>query len=216
MLRELRRCALVAFAAALLAGALLFIFLFFAGSWLRAAEPPRKADAIVVLAGSFERSLYAADLYNQRYAPKVYLSVPAREAGNLKVEAIGIVLPDPVEIHKQILLKKGVSADAILTFGRGSLSTAEEAEVLRGLHAQTAQRFLIVTSPYHARRARLIFDRAFHGLAAEITVVATPYEEFREDWWRSQDSAVKTLLETAKIAYYVAGGTFRSGAARVN
>lgn len=209
MLRELRRCALVAFAAALLAGALLFVLVVFAGSWLRLAEIPRKADAIVVLAGSFERSLYAADLYNQRYAPKVYLSVPAREAGNLKVEAIGIVLPDPVEIHKQILLKKGVSAEDVLTFGKGSLSTAEEAEALKSLYAKPGLRLLVVTSPYHARRARMILDRAFKDLAVEITVVGTPYEEFREDWWRSQDSASKTVLEIAKIAYYLAGGRFR-------
>ena len=212
MLKQITRCALVALGLVLLLGALLAGVLAYAGSWLRLVEGPRAADAIIVLAGSYERSLYAADLYRQRFAPKVYVSVPARDAGNLKIEAIGIRLPNEVEIHKQILLKKGVPAEAILSFGRGSLSTAEEAEVLRSVHTKTGLRLLIVTSPYHARRARMIFDRVFRGLGAEITVVATPYEEFREDWWRSQDSAAKTLLEIAKIAYYVAGGRFRSGA----
>lgn len=181
----------------------------YAGRWLLLPEQPIAADAIIVLAGSFERSIYAADLYHQRYASKVYLSVPAPEAGAFKVEALGIPLPRGFDIHQQILIKKGVPPGDILSFGQGSLSTAEEAEVLKKLFVQPRVRLLVVTSPYHARRAKLTLDRAFAGSSADITVVATPYEEFRADWWRSQDSARNALLELAKIAYFFFGGRFR-------
>lgn len=208
MPREFRRCALAALGILALAGALSCALLAFTGSWLRLAESPRHADVIVVLAGSFERSLYAAELYHQRYAARVAISVPAREAGHQKLEAIGIVLPDAVTVHRQVLLKKGVAAEDILTFGQGSISTVQEAQVLRSLYARPGRRLLVVTSPYHARRARLIFDRVFEDTGASVTVVATPYEDYREDWWRSQDSARNTVLEIAKIAYYLAGGRF--------
>ena len=210
MFKELQKCALCALGLLGLAGVLLWLALLFAGGWLRLVESPRNADAIIVLAGSYERSLYAADLYQQHYAPKVYVSVPALDAGNAQIEALGIALPQDVEIHRQILLKKGVPAQAIMTFGQGSLSTAEEAEVLKRLFASPGLRLLVVTSPYHTRRAALILHCAFDGTGIGVTVVATPYEEFREDWWRSQDSARNTLLELAKIAYYYSGGRFYS------
>lgn len=210
MLRSIGKCAFCALGFVAICVLLLGVGLLYAGSWLRLTENPRKADAIIVLAGSFERSMYAADLFRQNYAPAVYLSIPAPEAGNLKLAALGIVLPKEIEIHRQILLKKGVPAANILTFGRGSLSTAEEADALKNLFTQRGQHLLVVTSPYHARRAKFILARAFDGTDIGIAVVATPYEEYRNDWWRSQDSARKTLLELAKIAFYFAGGSFHS------
>ena len=51
------------------------------------------------------------------------------------------------------------------------------------------------------------------GSDVGIVVVATPYEEYREDWWHSQDSARKTVLELAKLVYYYAGGRFISAPA---
>ena len=185
----------------------------YAGYWLQLAENPRAADAIIVLAGSFERSLYAADLYRQHYAPRIYLSIPARDTEARHLEALGIVLPDEVDIHKQILLKKGVPAQNTLTFGQGSLSTAQEAAALKTQFTNPGSTLLVVTSPYHTRRAKLILERAFADTDISITVVATPYEEFHQDWWRSQASARNTVLELAKIAYYYVGGEFHSTAA---
>lgn len=48
-------------------------FLWNAARWLNNPDPPAPADAIVVLAGRFERSMYAADLFRQGYAPRVVL-----------------------------------------------------------------------------------------------------------------------------------------------
>ena len=208
-----RRCLSCALGLLVFSGLTLGAALFFAGSWLRLQEIPRHADAIIVLAGSYERSMYAADLYQQRYAQKVYVSVPARDAGNLQIEALGIALPQEIDIHRQILLKKGVPAPDILTFGRRSVSTAEEAIALRAAFNTPGQRLLVVTSPYHARRAKLILEKAFDGTGVGINMVTTPYEEYREDWWRSQDSARKTVLELAKLVYYYAGGRFVSAPA---
>jgi uncharacterized SAM-binding protein YcdF (DUF218 family) len=184
--------------------------LFYAGQWLRLIEDPVKADAIIVLAGSFERSLHAADLYQQQFGPAVYLSTPAKEAGNTQIEALGIRLPQELEVHTQILLRKGVPRERILTFGSGSVSTAEEALELRKIFQRAGTKLLVVTSPYHVRRSRIILTRAFASSGIEITVVGTPYEPYQTDWWRTQDSARKTLLEIAKIVYYFAGGRFIS------
>lgn len=196
--------------------ALSIVTLAYASRWLQLPAHPRTADAIIVLAGSFERSLYAADLYNQDYAAKVYVSVPAPDPGSRKVEALGIALPRDFEIHRQILIKKGVPPRDVLGFGQDSLSTADEADALRRAFTKPGQSLLVVTSPYHSRRAKLILERVFEGGGIDVTVVATPYEEFRDDWWRSQDNARNTLLELAKIAYFYLGGRFRSTTASDN
>lgn len=66
-------------------------------------------------------------------------------------------------------------------------------------------KLLVVTSPYHVRRAAMIFRQAYGG--AHV-VVGTPYEPFPREWWRSQDAARNVLLELAKITFYLVGGRF--------
>lgn len=208
----LKCCAAWALGAFVLVAGLSVAALAYAGFWLQLAENPRSADAIIVLAGPFERSLYAADLYHQHYAPRIYLSIPARVSVTRQLEELGIALPHELDIHRQVLLKKGVPTRDTLTFGQGSLSTAQEATALKSQFTKPGSRLLVVTSPYHTRRAKLILERAFADTDISITVVGTPYEEFHQDWWRSQDSARNTVLELAKIAYYYAGGQFHSAA----
>lgn len=182
-----------------------------AGDWLiPAQEPMRPADAIVVLAGGFERSLYAADLYNKGLAPKVWVSRPARERGAQQLERLGIVLPSEQDIQRQILLRKGVPAGDIEFFGTGSLSTVEEALALRDRIAGAPRRLIIVTSPAHVRRADITIRDALTEQGATLQVVGTPYEHFDPMWWRDQGSARAVVLELAKLVHYLFGGRYLS------
>lgn len=74
-------CCLLTFAVLTLAAAALGgTLLAYAGQWLSRADALVKSNAIVVLSGAFERSLYAADLYATGFAPRIYLSDPVRKA----------------------------------------------------------------------------------------------------------------------------------------
>ena len=178
----------------------------YVADWLSVADQPQKADAILVLAGGFSRPFQAADLYRQGYAPKVYVSVPLREDGHRVLDEAGIAFPREEEIMRQVLLKKGVPASAIEYFGKDSISTAAEAQAARALFAQGAPKLLIVTSPYHLRRTRMIFADALP--AADIRVIATSYDPFPQAWWKNQNAARNVLLELPKIAFYQIGGRF--------
>jgi uncharacterized SAM-binding protein YcdF (DUF218 family) len=198
----------------LLVAALAAVALFTAGIWLPIApEEPRKADAIMVLAGGFERSMYAADLYKKGLAPKVWISRPARERSALQLEQLGVELPGELDIHRQILLRKGVAPGDIEAVGSGSVSTAEEARALRDKLGGSTPRMIVVTSPAHARRARMIFSDTLAGQGGNLQVLVTPYEQFDASWWRDQASARAVVLELAKLAYYICGGRFFSSAA---
>jgi uncharacterized SAM-binding protein YcdF (DUF218 family) len=187
------------------------IALITAGFWLVPGnDDVRPADVIVVLAGGYERSLYAADLYHQGRAKKIWVSRPAREPSKLRLEQYGIIIPSEEEVHRAILLHKNVSADDLEFFGSRSLSTAEEARSMRERVGSTPMRLLIVTSPAHTRRAGIIFREALAGTGTTVQVVATPYEHFDPYWWRDQNSARMVVLEIAKIIYFGVGGRFFS------
>ncbi len=178
----------------------------YVADWLSVADQPQKADAILVLGGSYSRSFQAADLYRHGYASKVYISVPAREDQYRLLDDAGVPFPREEEVVREVLLKKGVPASAIEYFGKDSISTAAEAQAARALFAQRAPRLLVVSSPYHLRRARMIFSDALP--AADIRMVATSYDPFPSSWWKDQNAARNVLLELAKISYYKLGGRF--------
>lgn len=178
----------------------------YVAEWLSVADQAQKADAILVLAGNYGRPFQAADLYRRGYASKVYVSVPARSDDYRLLDEAGIAFPREEAVARQVLLKKGVPAGAIEYFGKDSVSTAAEAQAARDLFAQGAPRLLVVTSPYHLRRARMTFSDALP--AADIRVIATSYDPFPQAWWKDQSAARNVLLELAKIAYYKLGGRF--------
>lgn len=188
----------------------LFIFIIapFAARWLLVDDKPIKSDAIVSLAGNFTRSFYAADLYNQGFATKVFLSRPVRDQASQELDKLGIKLSSREEISLKVLTQKGVPKTNIIIFGSALVSTLEEAETLRATIKPLPKRLLIVTSPTHTRRAKIIFSNYFPE--TEIRVLATPYEAFPENWWRHRNVAISVVLEPIKLLYYYFGGGFRS------
>jgi len=185
--------------------------LFFAGQWLRAADSPAKVDAMIVLAGAPERAMYAADLFRQGYAPTVYVSRPSRERGHRKLEQFGIVLPTEEFVNRTILKQGGVADQYIQVFSLGSVNTLDEARTLRTALPQTTQAIMIVTSPYHVRRVKMVFGEVFHDSGIDVRVVASPYESFPDRWWTERDAAQQTILEVLKIVFYQVGGSYSRG-----
>lgn len=182
--------------------------LYFAGQWLTAGDEPAPCDAMVVLSGRLSRAEYAADLYNQGYADTVYVARPVLANDTRKLRELGYDVPTDEEAHAAVLASKGVPAEAIVLYGDSIISTVEEAEALREILGREPVKLLVVTSPFHVRRAKLIFADVFPE--AEILVCGSTYEAFPEKWWTKQSSALAVIMETAKTVFYLLGGGFRS------
>jgi uncharacterized SAM-binding protein YcdF (DUF218 family) len=188
------------------------IVFWFAADWLAGGDTPRRADVIVVLAGAPERVLYAADLYNQRFAPRVLLSRPALDIHEPLFARFGVRMPREEETSTKILTASGVPAAAIDYFGNGSKSTVDEMEALRARYGGQRLSMLVVTSPLHVRRAALVARDVLGGTGIGLTFVATPYEPVPARWWSSQDSARSVVLEVMKTVFYHLGGRYRASA----
>ncbi|GFK94991.1 hypothetical protein NNJEOMEG_02839 [Fundidesulfovibrio magnetotacticus] len=197
----------------LLAGAVIFLgLLVTAGFWLQASDPPATCDALVVLCGNFSRPAYAAELHQLGLAKKVYVGRAYRSRGERLLDESHVPYPRQEETFRALLRKKGVPAEAIEYYGDELLSTAQEAEALAAHLGPGPGSIMVVTSPYHTRRAGMIFRDALPGW--DVRVVGAPTERLQPAWWSDQESARMVLLELPKILFYKLGGRFRSGAAR--
>lgn len=183
----------------------------FAGYWMDLNEEPVTADYILPLAGDGHRMIKAAELYRQGYAPAILLS-NARQLPPTRQQRLHWQMGYPRYSREQylslLLPLLGVESARLEEFGNGHISTVEEAEALRRHLNDNKVTLLIVTSPYHARRAKMIFE----DILPESTIVVTTTREggFEKRWWAKQTSAQNIIIELAKTLHYLAGGVFRS------
>ncbi len=203
--RALVQARICRWVAAILAGLFLSAIgtLLLAGLWLQTgASPVADADVAVVLAGSYDRTLYAADLYNKGIVRRVAISRPVAEPEQIHLAARGIAVTPEEDVHKRILLHLGVPETAIDFLPGYSRDTRDEAVALSNYLGSRDLKVIVITSPYVVRRASLIFARRFGE--SQVHVVATPYESFDWRWWENPSSARAVVLEVVKSVHLLA------------
>src|SRR5262245_9338544 len=176
-----------------------------AGRALVVADPlPAHADAIIMLAGSVsDRVLETARLYHEGRAPLVVLTRERLARGAAALRARGIRLPEDHELTKEALIGLGVPPTAIHTLAGRALSTVSEARTIaRYVCKRRLRSVIVVTSPWHTHRARLILAQAL-GSGVRLTMRPAPAALFPADrWWANQRAAKDVLTEYEKLAYY--------------
>jgi len=167
------------------------------------ADPlPAHADAIVVLAGSPpDRALEAARLWRTGIAPTIVTAREQLPQGAAALRARGVHLPEGHELLGQALLGLGVPAGALEVLPRRTTSTRTEANAIaRWACARGVRSLVVVTSPQHTRRARLLL-RAALGPTIAVAVRPAPAAQFATSrWWRDRRSAKSVLSEWEKLA----------------
>ena len=168
--RARRRIAATAAVLALLLGLLFYtpVVWTIAGP-LRVSEPPQPAQAIVVFAGGVgesgqagggyqERVKRAVDLYQQGYARQMIFS-----------SGFAFVFKE-AEVMRDLAISQGVPASAIVLETKAANTFQNVANVKGILDDQGWTQILLVSSPYHMRRALL----TWHKTAPGVSVVAVP------------------------------------------
>jgi len=195
----------IAAALALFALAVFLTFAPLAGGFLVVADPlPASADAIVVLAGAPRaRALEAARLYQTGIAPRVVVTRETLPPGELALRQAGVELPESDALTRSALTGLGVPPRAIVTLRRRAQSTATEARTIaRWACARGLDRLVVVTSPSHTRRARLVLARAL-GPDVALTIRPAPDDTFAGDrWLRVRRDAKEVLSEWQKLAHH--------------
>ena len=160
------------------------------------------ADAAVVLGGDLDvRPFAAAELYRQGLIKQVLVSQV--DDNYYPAVTIGVV-PHHTEANRQVLLKLGVPATAIETFGTANKNTKDEAAALRAWAMRHHPSALIIPMDiFAARRVRWIFDREFSEQPIRIEVPSyAPPDYSATNWWHSDSAIVAFQNEILKYIYY--------------
>jgi len=170
------------------------------GGFLIVADPLRPADAVVALSGGGRgRAVYAAQLFNQGYAGWFI-------ATSMKLEVPGVRVSYG-ELVRQEAIWQGVPEEHILIAPGVAETTYHEAVAVRQLALERGLRSLIVvTDPYHTRRARMTFRDVFRGTDVAVIVRPVNAHWYKADsWWQSQNGLRETWTEYVKLALYGVG-----------
>lgn len=169
---------------------------------LRGDDYTEKGDVLIVLSGSM---IEDGSMGWSSYLRTTYAAWTFRDGGFKEVVVSGgaIAAPKPVAIAMGDFLKfEGVPPEAI-HLETESHSTRENALYSARLLKDLPGRKVLLTSDYHAFRAR----RAFSKAGIDVSVLPVPDVLKRSGRWLSRWSCfVELLEETVKIGYYAARG----------
>ncbi len=188
---RLRRAA----AAAALLLALAAVFTDAPARWLVTRDPPRRADAVIVLAGDpdYERTKTGARLVLDGQARLLVLTGGEPGPG------------DSAQSLRDVALRAGVPA-ARIRLEQVSHSTHESLEAVRTiLEQEGVRRAIVVTSPYHQRRAAWAARHSLHGIEI-LSQPAEPSAWKAEGWWKTARGRRTVVGEYLKLVYYVLRG----------
>jgi len=149
------------------------------GDYWVVEDSPSQADAMIILGDDDfigSRAAKAADMYHEGRAPAIIAS------GRMMRPYAG-----GGELMQRDLTDRGVPASAIEIYRHHASDTIEEAQTLRSLVVQKKWRHVvIVTSNYHTRRARYIFQKIFPaGVQVDVASAKDPAFDI-SDWWQSK------------------------------
>jgi uncharacterized SAM-binding protein YcdF (DUF218 family) len=147
------------------------------------------ADAIIAISGgdTQARTAEAIKLYKAGWAPKLIFSGAALDTTG----------PSNAEAMRAQAIAGGVPAGDVI-LDTHAADTAQNATGTLALLNKRDRRVILVTSPYHQRRASIEFQRAF---GTDITIVNHPTPNDRNwgpRWWMSSNGWAIALAETVK------------------
>lgn len=170
------------------------------GSYLIVSSELQYANAIVVLSGGDEsRMQEALRLYNENYADLIVLT----ETGNV-VEGFDHLHSFDMRIE---LLNNGVPSGNIILTDQITTSTEEEAQAAKNLLTnRQLTSCIVVTDPYHTRRAFMIFNNIFADLGIKVMIHPTSNHWYTADRWFLKANGWRfTILEYIKLVAYALG-----------
>ena len=167
----------------------------FAGAFWVLDEPAVPSDALIVLGDdnyAADRAFKAAELYRAGVAPVVVVS------GRMLRANVSIA-----DVMAHDLGSFGVPASAIVKLTHRAQNTQEEAdEAAHLIETRKWKRVQVVTSNYHARRVRFIYERVVpRGVAVRVSG-ARDSEFDPSSWWETRQGEKLFLSEL--LGYFVA------------
>jgi len=161
-----------------------------AGRWLVDPDALQHARAIVVLSGVTPyRAMEAADLYRQGWASEVWLLRDDTDDAERTFAKLGVLHYTEQDYDQKVLERLGVPKEAIRVLEPPTTNTVSEIRLIAAeMRRQGGDKVIIVTSPVHTRRSKLIWHLVVgdHPQAILRLAASEPFDP--DHWWRSTNS----------------------------
>ncbi len=171
------------------------------GFILDAPQPaPEQSDAIVVISGDEQLARFAegVNLYQQGLGHYLVFSGAAFDNGTSNAD-----------VMRSLAIARGVPESAILEEPLGEDTWGNAIYTRQVLEEHGLDSAILVTSPYHLRRAQVTFDAAYAGSGIQLMVHAAPDSQWRKlSWWQQAETRRLTFTELKKLAYIVVTGQY--------
>lgn len=157
-----------------------------------------KADTIVAISGgdTTARVAEAVKLYNDGWAKRIIFSGAALDPNS----------PSNAETMARAAEKLGVPSSAIELDETASNTRQNATGVATIMKRENFKSMILVTSPYHQRRADITFRRAVGPTVTIINHSSFDKAWRRSNWWATQYSRNLTLSELQKVVYELVSG----------
>ncbi|MBI4620762.1 MAG: YdcF family protein [Desulfobacterales bacterium] len=136
---------------------------------LEIREKPKRADAIVVLAGGVGESGKAGEGYEERVETGVMLYKKGYAQDLIFSSGYVFVFKEP-DVMKALAVSLGVPENHIILEKKAGNTHQNVVYVNEILNQKDWKRLILITSPFHMRRVSLVFDK----IAPDKEVIYTP------------------------------------------
>lgn len=172
---------------------LIVVFVLSIGFLLSPQNKLEISDAIVVVSGgeTNQRVAEGVKLYEEGWAPVLIMSGAAKD----KNVSNALVM-------KQLAITAGINPLQILV-EEESINTFENATKTKSIIVDNKfNKIILITSPYHQRRAFMVFNSAFKNLSIKIINHSATDSVWRKNgWWQKSWARQITFSELQKIIY---------------
>jgi hypothetical protein len=169
-------------------------------SYLLFREQPKVADCIIPLLGKeyLERKKEAYQLISEGYSnvllvpPRYRLVKVTEQMERVPIqvkEALSELSIDAYKVNPQYYWHENTHIELILA-----------KEYMRAYGFDSA---IIVSSPYHMRRVKLLAEYEFPEKEYAITCVPDRYEHIHDPWWADRKDLTWIIKEYAKITWFL-------------
>ncbi|MDR7542819.1 MAG: YdcF family protein [Armatimonadota bacterium] len=169
-----------------------------AGDFLVIRDPLRPADVVIAISGdgTGERARTAAVLLRRGFAP--WMIVSGSRAGAARGGAAAEMA--------RVAVQAGAPQDRVVLDDQSTSTQDNARHSARLMERHGWKRAILVTSPYHTRRAAVIFRAEFRprGLALQVYAADGSFFDVRGWWTRDQDRAL-VRGEYMKMAAWLLG-----------
>ena len=156
-------------------------------------------DAIVAISGgnTTDRAQQAADLYEEGWGDEIVFSGAALDP----------VSPSNAEVMREFAKQAGIPEEVINIEEEAQNTAQNAAKSEEIINEQQFESIILVTSPYHQRRAYLEFR---DKLGPDVEIINYPVEDdnWPTTWWFKPTGWYTTVTETFKVGVTILKNTF--------